>query len=258
MFVAACQALTAKHVVADMHNVNPQWADHMRRQTEGYSWLPYFGSASQVVDMKDRSRSGDWGLTNVWPNQISDLAFLELAPTNEDAIELLNRMAPMFPEWSLLPPPVGAQVVMLGQPRDQAAEGSVATTLTYIGLPATVVENFENRLDRGMYNFPCYKVDREVPHGMSGGPVFWEERFCGVVSGGFFGQTVIASLWPACLTEFENPRVGELSRLTSFSSLFDSGQLRAVDWHKVKGNVSYGIEDGRPVALLRPPFSDRS
>jgi hypothetical protein len=79
-FFAPCQALTAKHVVTDMHNVNPAWADHVRRQTDGYRWLPYFGSASQIVDLKDPSRSADWGLTNVWPNPVSDIAMLQLAP----------------------------------------------------------------------------------------------------------------------------------------------------------------------------------
>ena len=253
MFVAGCQALTARHVVHDMHNVNPDWADHMRRQESGYRWLPYFGSASQVFDMRDRERTADWGLTNVWPNPTSDLAFLQLAPMNADAIELLNRMAPLFPEWALLPPPAGATIAMLGQPRDASSDGNVSATVTYLCQPATVVKTFEKRLDRGMYNFPCFTVDRDVPHGMSGGPVFWEDRFCGVVSGGFCGQTVVASLWPVCLTEFENPRIGGLNASTSFGSLFDSGQIKAVDWHRVKGKVSYGMEDGRQVALFRPP-----
>jgi hypothetical protein len=47
---------------------------------------------------------------------------------------------------------------------------AVADTLTYVCQPARIVENFESRLDRGMYSFPCYTVDQEVPHGMSGGP----------------------------------------------------------------------------------------
>ena len=32
IFVAPCQALTAKHVVSDLHNVNPAWADEVRRR----------------------------------------------------------------------------------------------------------------------------------------------------------------------------------------------------------------------------------
>jgi hypothetical protein len=195
-----------------MHNVNPAWADHVRRQIDGYRWLPYFGSASQIVDLKDPSRSADWGLTNVWPNPVSDIAMLQLAPVDDDAKDMMNRMRPLFPKWSLLPPPVGATVVLCGQPRDAASrETAVSDTLTYMCQPAVVVGTFETRLDRGMYNFPCFTVDREVPHGMSGGPVFWEDRLCGVVSGGLGSETVIASLWPTCLTQFENPKLGELN-----------------------------------------------
>lgn len=123
MFVAPCQALTAKHVVTDMHNVNPDWADHMRRQTEGYWLLPYFGSASQIMDLKDLSRSADWGLSNVWSNPVSDIAMLQLAPVDDNAKEMMNRMRPLFPKWSLLPPPAGTTVVLCGQPRDAALAG---------------------------------------------------------------------------------------------------------------------------------------
>jgi hypothetical protein len=68
-----------------------------------------------------------------------------------------------------------------------------------------------------------------------------------------WGQTVIASLWPVCLTEFENPKLGALNRQTTFEELFQTRQIDAADWDLVKGRVSYAIEDGKPVALLRPP-----
>jgi hypothetical protein len=136
---------------------------------------------------------------------------------------------------------------------DPSLETGVAETLTYMCQPAVVVGNFETRLDRGMYNCPCFTVDREVPHGMSGGPVFWDNLLYGVVSGGLGSETVTASLWPTCLTQFENPKLGELNAPITFQSLFETGQVIAVDWPRVKGNVSYGMEDGKPVPLLRPP-----
>ena len=255
MFIAPCQALTARHVVTDMHNVNPGRADDLRRRLgTGYHWLPYQGSASQIVDLQDLNRSAEWGLTNVWPEPLTDIASLQLAPMDDSAIEMMNRMASLFPKWSLLPPPIGARVVMLGQPRDQGASSStVSHTLTYVGQPGIVTENYETRLVRGMYDFPCFTVSHEVPHGMSGGPVFWGDLLCGVVSGGWSGSTVIASLWPLCLTEFENPSLGTLNKKTSFESLLDSKQIEAVDWDRVKGNVSFGEDDGKNVALLRSP-----
>lgn len=254
IFVAPCQALTARHVVTDMHNVNPARADHVRRHTHGYALLPYHGSASQIFDLSNPSVSADWGLTNVWANPVTDIAILQFAPIDDRARQMMDRMRPLFPKWSLLPPPAGTVVTICGQPRDAPTAGSMpADTLTYVCQPAVVVENFEKRIDRGMYNFPCYTVDREVPHGMSGGPVFWDGRLCGIVSGGLGTHTVIASLWPVCLTEFENPKLGALNSPTTFEALLDTRQIDAVDWNRVKGNVSHATEDGRPVALLRPP-----
>jgi len=102
-----------------------------------------------------------------------------------------------------------------------------------------------------MYNFPCFVVDHEVPHGMSGGPVFCDNHLCGIISGGLGGQTIVASLWPVLLTEFENPKVGELNRTITFESLFETGQLKAVDWNLVKGRVAYDEEDGKPIPFLK-------
>jgi len=253
IFIAACQALTARHVVTDMHNVNPGRADNLRRR-QGYHLLPYHGSASQIVDVTNPNRSAEWGLTNVWPDSLTDIATLQFAPIDANAVEMMNRMSSLFPKWSLLPPPSGASVAMLGQPRDQVSPSPTAShTLTYLGQPGIVMENFETRLVRGMYDFPCFTVSHDVPHGMSGGPVFWGDLLCGVVSGGWNGRTVVAALWPLCLTEFENPSLGALNKKTSFESLLDSRQIEAVDWDRVKGNVSFGEDGGKNVALLRPP-----
>jgi hypothetical protein len=123
IFIAPCQALTAKHVVTDMHNINPERADHVRRQTHGYALLPYHGSASQIFDLSNPNTSADWGLTNVWANPVTDIAMLQLAPIDERARQMMDRMRPLFPKWSLLPPPVGAAVAICGQPRDALTAG---------------------------------------------------------------------------------------------------------------------------------------
>jgi hypothetical protein len=238
----------------DMHRVNEGWADDLARESSRYRLLPYHGAASQIIDIRNPGPSADWGFTNVWVNPVTDIAGLQLAPTNEAAVEMMNRMRPLFPIWSLLPPPVGATVVLLGQPRDSPPPGdSVSPNLTYTAEVATVVQVHERRMDRGMYNFPCFVIDREVPHGMSGGPVFWDNRFCGIISGGLGEQTVAASLWPELLTEFENPNLGELNRKITFESLFESGELKAIDWKSLKGRVAYDEEDGKPVPFLKTP-----
>ena len=252
IFVAPCQAITARHNVMDMHRVNQGWTDDLIRDTSRYRVLPYHGSASQIMDIRNPGQFADWGFTNVWVNPVTDIAALQLAPTDSAAVEMMNRMRPLFPTWSLLPPSVGATVVLLGQPRDSAqADTSVSSTLTYTAQPAIVADIHERRLDRGMYNFPCFVVDREVPHGMSGGPVFHENRLCGIISGGLGAQTVVATLWPICLTEFENPKLGELNRKVTFESLFETGQLKAIDWKLVRGRVAYDDENGKPVPFLK-------
>jgi hypothetical protein len=253
VFVAPCQLLTAKHVVTDMHNVNKDWADDLRRETSRYRLLPYFASAAQIADIRSPNVSLFWGFTNVWPNPLSDLALVQVAPDNEATIEKMNGMSHLFPTWSLLPPPLGETVVMFGQPRDSTSGNDQSDTLTYRGQPATVTEVHDRMRDRGMYSFPCFVVDYEVPHGMSGGPVYWNGKLCGVVSGGWDGHTVVAALWPACLIEFENPKLGSLNKKVTFESLFESNQIRADDWHLIKGNVSYDVIDGRQVPRLRSP-----
>lgn len=136
IFFAPCQALTAKHVVSDMHNVSPDWADYVRRQTDGYRWLPYFGSASQIVDLTNPGASADWGVTNIWPSSLSDIATLQLAPIDDSAREMMDRMRPLFPKWSLLPPPVGSTVVLCGQPRGPAPSSNRDCHLGHVCVPA--------------------------------------------------------------------------------------------------------------------------
>jgi len=255
MFVAPCQGITARHVVNDLHRVSPEWTDEVRRkERSGYFYLPYHGLAFQIFDINEPNRAAEWGVTRVWMDTVTDAASLELAPGNPEARIMMDRMRPLFPTWSLLPPPVGATVVLVGQHRDQSAPGeAVPERATYRIMPALVTENFEREHDRGMYNFPGYFVNVDVPHGMSGGAVFWEGRFCGLISGGLGGSTYIASLWPMCLTKFESPNLGILNREITLEKMFDTGQLKAVDWNRVKGLISYATERDRCIPLLRSP-----
>jgi hypothetical protein len=109
-----------------------------------------------------------------------------------------------------------------------------------------------------MYNFPGYLVNTEVPHGMSGGPVFCGGRLCGIISGCLGNSTYVAALWPLCLTEFHSPNLGTLDRPIRYELMFESGQIRTSDWGKVKGNISHGVDDDRRVAMLKPPDAPES
>src|SRR6478735_6577092 len=57
IFVAPCQALTAGHVLNDLHRVNPGWADELRsRKSSQYVWLPYHVQALQIFDVHRPNR----------------------------------------------------------------------------------------------------------------------------------------------------------------------------------------------------------
>lgn len=99
--------------------------------------------------------------------------------------------------------------------------------------------------EKGMFNFPCFEVDESVGHGFSGGPVFYENRLCGVVSGAssFVEQSWIASLWPLALMEYSD----EFDRLTAFGELLDRGAVVAADWLEIRHRISKGVDSfGQP------------
>jgi hypothetical protein len=160
-----------------------------------------------------------------------------------------------FPDWSLLPPPVGALVEMVGFPssvvelKDQSFRGSFKLTAQR----ARVREIFEVRRGYGMYSFPCFSVDQPTDHGFSGGPVFHEGRLCGLVSGGSItNETYVATLWPLSLMEIEYPNLGALNKKERLADWFESRRLRAVDWQLVRDRAATSRDDqDRPYAFLR-------
>ena len=88
--------MTEAQSPSDRHRVHEGWADDLMRDTSRYRLLPDHGSASQIVDIKNPSQSADWGFTNVWPNSVTDIAALQLALIDSAAVEMMNRMRPLF------------------------------------------------------------------------------------------------------------------------------------------------------------------
>jgi hypothetical protein len=70
-------------------------------------------------------------------------------------------------------------------------------------------------------------LDRDLPHGMSGGPVLQNGRLVGI----FSGPDYVASLWPLAFMTYPDKQEVE----HSFARNFDSGKIRACDWSEVKG-----------------------
>ena len=258
VFVAPCYAITARHVVRDLFNTNPARADEVRRRTAGYSVLPHWSGLFQIGAFRDQNAPPVlWGVTRVWDPEITDICLLEAAPDGELATERLNDSRRSFAEWSLLPPPVGELVEMVGFPSSNVALSQAGSRFSF---PFTVQrgwvqEVFEIRRDRGMYRFPCFSVNQPVDHGFSGEPVFHNGKLCGVVSGGSLADedlTYVASLWPICLMEIEYPNLGSLNRREAIADWFDAKRIRASDWPFIKQHATTMKDElGQPYALLR-------
>lgn len=161
-----------------------------------------------------------------------------------------------FFEWALVPPPIGSPVVMLGYPKTHiAADGNLMNIgLTYVAQQGVITDVCELGRDRGLYNFPGFCIDKPVDHGFSGGPVFWENRLCGVVSGDTIdGGTYAASLWPICLLEYECPDFGAQGVKRTLGELFERGVLKSQDWRHIKGRITKQYDaDGKPHAQIEP------
>ena len=210
MFIAPCQAITAKHVVRDLFKTDPNRADDLSRRTEpGYFVVPHSCGLFQIQKPTAKTvRASTWAVNRTWDASISDLALLEAAPDNPAGHEMLTDQRGMFVEWALLPPPVGTKVEMFGFPSTNITILDPGWNFQFSSVlqQAFVSEVFDTRHDRGLYSFPGFLVDQPVDHGFSGGPVFWDGRLCGLVSGGLGNSTYVASLWPLCLMEIGCPR----------------------------------------------------
>ena len=259
VFVAPCYAITARHVVRDSFNTNPARADDLRRRESGYTYFPFWSHLFQPSDIRDSKADAIiWGVTRTWDPMLTDICLLEVAPDGELAKQRMNAMR-SFPDWSLLPPPVGALVEMVGFPSSDVElnDGSFRGSFKLTVQRAWVREIFEVRRDRGMYSFPCFSVDQSTDHGFSGGPVFHEGRLCGLVSGGSVtNETYVASLWPLCLMEIEYPNLGLLNRKERLADWFESRRLPSIDWQLVRNRAGVARDDqDRPYAFLRPPLT---
>ena len=123
--------------------------------------------------------------------------------------------------------------------------------MQYVIKEARVTGSYEIRRDAGLFNFPCFSLDKRVDPGFSGGPVFLGEKLCGIVSGDSFGETYVATLWPLCLLEYEYPDLGSLGGKRNVGELFECGVLRSADWPGLKGRITKRYDSNqRPYAHI--------
>lgn len=257
IFVAPFQGLTARHVCRDLWRIDPNRSDDLDKRARGYFEASHSSGLFQVCEgSRGFWRPAMWGVNRNWDPVFTDISFLEVSADSGAAVERQFRMPTRFFDWSLLPPPVGSHVVMLGFPKTEINISGELWNIDvkYVMQEGTVTDVFEQKRDSGMYSFPCFSIDKPVDPGFSGGPAFCDSRLCGVVSGGSVAGadvTYVATLWPLCLMEYEYPDQGTLGRKRAFSELFERGVLRPNDWPNLIGRIFKDYDDdGRPCVRI--------
>ena len=100
---------------------------------------------------------------------------------------------------------------------------------------ANVVRVSLSRRDAGFMCFPCFELDQSLPHGMSGGGVFFKGELCGLLSAADGdGSSYAASLWPLLDLTFESELAG---RTVPFSAYIESGEIEAPGWRRLQARI---------------------
>lgn len=234
ILIAPYLALTARHVLRDLSRLT----EKPIRERPGYFHSDHGAVLFQVNPLGGSPKSALWIVDRTWDPTWTDVCLLQCSP---DAAGFpggkLELPTGFFP-WSLLPPPVGERVSMLGYPNAHVEfiGGRLSVDFNCVLQEGTVSQVYALQRDQGMLSFPCFEVDRPVDGGFSGGPVFWKGTLCGLVSSGSLTEsTFVASLWPLCLMEYEYPEFGGK---TSFGALLDAGVVRSADWKSAKPRIS--------------------
>jgi hypothetical protein len=238
VMIAPGLALGAKHVSKAMIGLDERYDS--ANPPKGDFHPAYGTSAFQAP------RDGHpilFGVTGTWTSPDTDIAVMTVVPDTPMAKWSAEyAFPPAFVEWQLEPPPVGAQVELYGYPNTALVNDGKGHSgpVTWVQQTATVTDIFEPMRTHGHLDFPCYRLDRPVDKGFSGGPVFYEGRLVGITSVSLALQegddserdTYVASLWPLLLMEFEIK--GQKFR---FQDRFDYGTIRTVDHPDFRAKV---------------------
>lgn len=238
ILIAPCLGLTAKDVTKSFFKLDPQYDALQRRSSPldpQYRVIKRKSDfASLVYQAPHDGGEMNWKAEVTWPSPDTDITSMVLDPRSDGAI----RFAPAldFFDWQLLPPKVGSVVIVYGWPDPEISMRALSDSSELHDLavqlrvePAYVREYCPVMKEHGLREFPGFVLDREMPHGMSGGPVLQNGRLVGI----FSGPDYVASLWPLGLMTY--PDMQEVER--SFADHFDNGEIHVWDWSEVKGHI---------------------
>jgi hypothetical protein len=261
IFIAPFRAITARHVTRELFDTDPVQGDGLKRrvrnaeENEGATYFetPHSSILYQPMFVTP-PRPLLWHVRHTWDSSVTDISLMEVFTEGDEAAGREHEMKGFF-ELALLPPPVGAHVIMLGYPlaNVESNNGLMKLDLKYVLQEGEVVDVFDPYRDQSMYSFPCFQINKPVDHGFSGGPVFWDGKLCGLVSGGgaFGDDTYAASLWPLLLMEYQYPDSGILGGTRAFREMLESDTLRSPDWPQIRERVTKRPHDnGKSYAHL--------
>ena len=240
VLIAPGLVLTAKHVVDGMATLDARW-DPTGPKTQNLN-RPQFD-----IRIYQAPRFGQdvlWYTTDVWKSKDTDIALLRVRPESEMARWAMGSgaLAQAFVPWRLAPPPVGERVELYGWPKPGVVNdgGPHTGPVQWVQQEGTVTDVFEPYRTHGHLDFPCFRIDRPVDGGFSGGPVFYKGALVGITSisldtgdaTDIERDAYVASLWPLLLFDVEVD-----GRRFTFQDRFDYGTIPTVDAPSFRGKV---------------------
>src|SRR3954447_10439100 len=259
VFIAPYIALTAKHVVeGTWKQFEPDWKKNKLPKAKERS------THFLVLTQKLRAGSDEeatWIVEEAWPLAYTDLAILRVTPQND--IAKAYQWGRGFLELQLLPPAPGSDVYVFGYPESHAVndaerEDGITGDFQIKVFPAKVTKIEDFRRDRSLSNFPGFEFTPGVEGGASGGPIFVENRLCGIVSIGGIGENpnvaYAAALWPLV---FRAIRFG-VGEPATILDLLKGRMLRGVNVEEVERRAYLddvddgGLDGPKQYARLRP------
>jgi hypothetical protein len=235
IFITPFLAVTARHVSSALYELDPGGEIEFKRKPRSAA---HSAGLFQVLSPGDpKTKSALWHVDNGWNFAYTDLCLMYVSAEDGASTEMQYKWPTAFFEIMFEPPTVGAIVQAIGF-RKQAIRTEGEQLMIDSGFAfseGTVTEIFHPYRDRGMMNFPCFRAEMRVDHGMSGGPVFSDGKLCGVISAGtnFDESAYVTSLWPLLRAEVD---LG-LGSSAVFPDLLHNGFLRSPNWAELASRI---------------------
>ena len=249
IFLSPFTGLTARHVSLDLLRLEGR---DSRPRTKSFLTQHSVGLFQVLDPFDEKSERALWHVDRSWNSRDTDLTLLQVSAEDATSDRLQYSWPTRFFDLHLLPPPRVSRIVAIGFPQlgaTPSGDTQIALDAPFTVKEGQVTKIYQIRADLGMLNFPCFEVDIHFDHGFSGGPVFFNDQLCGLVShsSSFDARSTCASLWPLALARMDN----EFGTEWTVADMLNNGTLFAVDWREVKGRISLQEDEHGRHAFLQ-------